>query len=317
MALLSTIGRGGEVAAHSVEARLTVGRRDIGGRLFKLVLQLCLAISIGVLVLLLVTQLIEGWPVLSNRLGDFLTARTNSNPDKAGASQALAGSFWIGVIVVLFAFPVGIGSAVYLEEYAPQNRLTRVIDTTIRNLAGVPSIVFGILGFAVFVQALSSITGGKSLLAAGLTVAILVLPIVIITAAEALRAVPSGIREAGFGVGATRWEVIRSHVLPYAAPGILTGTVLALARAIGEAAPLLLIGAVQGRLGSSHALLDLSQLTDQFTAMPALITDWASEAKGGFRAATAALIVVMLVFVLLANTTAILLRNKYEKKRQG
>ncbi len=312
----STIGSGGRTAAEITQA-ITRQRTHVGSLVFKLTLQICLFLSLAVLVVLLTTQLVEGWPVLSERLGDFLTGTTNSNPAKAGISQALKGSFWIGVVVVLFAFPVGIGAGLYLEEYAPHNRLTKTIDTTIRNLAGVPSIVFGILGFAVFVKALAGITGGKSLLAGGITVAILVLPIVIITSAEAIRAVPSGIREAGFGVGATRWEVIRHHVLPYAAPGILTGTVLALARALGEAAPLLLVGAVLGRLGTDSSWFDVTQLREGFIAMPTIITDWAGEAKSGFQALTAAAIVVMLVVVLLANTAAIVLRNKYERKRQG
>jgi phosphate transport system permease protein len=152
-------------------------------------------------------------------------------------------------------------------------------------------------------------------IAAGVTLAILVLPIVIITAAEAIRAVPQGLREAGFGIGATRWEVVRHHVLPYAAPGVLTGTVLALARALGEAAPLILIGAVTNRLGSNPGLLDVGSLQDRFTAMPIVITSWAGEAQGGFRENTAAAIIVLMVIVLVANTAAILLRNRYEKKR--
>jgi phosphate transport system permease protein len=316
MALLTTIGTGADVATSKVRAELTGRRTDVAGALFRAALALSLLLAVAVLVVLLATQVIEGWPVLSSRLGDFLTQTTNSNPDRAGISQALKGSFWIGVIVIVIAFPIGIGSAIYLEEYAHHSTLTRVIDTTIRNLAGVPSIVYGILGFAVFVEALGELTGGKSVLSAGLTVAVLVMPIVIITAAEALRAVPAGIREAGYGVGATKWEVVRHHVLPYAAPGILTGTVLSLARALGEAAPLLLVGAVLGRIGSNPGWFDPSALTDQFTAMPALIADWAGEAKAGFRANTAAAIVVMLVVVLLANAAAIVLRNRYERKRQ-
>lgn len=312
----TTIGSGGVAAREIVEA-LTRRRGDPRGTVFKYGALACLFLSLAILVLLLVTQVIEGWPVLSGRLWDFLTGTTNSNPERAGISQAIKGSLWIGVIVAVFAFPIGVGSAIYLEEYAHHGRIARIIDTTIRNLAGVPSIVFGILGFAVFVKALAGFTGGKSLLAGGITVAILVLPIVIITSAEAIRAVPNGIREAAFGVGATRWEVIRNHVLPYAAPGIITGTILSLARALGEAAPLLLVGAVLGRLGTDAPWWDASQLREQFLAMPTIITDWAGEAKAGFRATTAAAIVVMLVVVLLANTTAILLRNRYEGKREG
>ncbi len=316
MTAIGTVAGG--TARDVVRAQLTGRRRDLRGVLFRAALQLSLLLALLILVVLLATSLIEGWPVLSSRLGDFLTARTSTQAESAGIGQALKGSFWIGVTVVVVAFPIGIGSAIYLEEYARKSRLTRFIDLTIRNLAGVPSIVFGILGFAVFVKTLRGVTGGKTLLAGGITVAILVLPIVIITAAEALRAVPNGIREAGFGVGATRWEVIRSHVLPYAAPGILTGTVLALARALGEAAPLLLVGAVLGRLGTNPSWFDLGQLQEQFIAMPTLIADWAGlpgeEFKGQL---TAAAIVIMLVVVLLANTVAILLRNRYEKKRHG
>lgn len=316
---MTTVGSiAGKGARDVVRAQLTGRRRDVRGALFRAALQLALLLALLVLVVLLVTSVVEGWPVLSGRLGDFLTSRTSTQPGSAGISQALKGSFWIGVCVVVFAFPIGIGSAIYLEEYARRTWLTRLIDLTIRNLAGVPSIVFGILGFAVFVRTLRGVTGGKTLLAGGITVAVLVLPIVIITSAEALRAVPRGIREAGFGVGATRWEVVRHHVLPYAAPGILTGTVLSLARALGEAAPLLLVGAVLGRLGTDPGWLDLSQLREQFIAMPTLIADWAGLPQEEFKGElTAAAIVVMLVVVLLANTAAILLRNKYEKKRRG
>jgi phosphate transport system permease protein len=308
----------GRTARDVTAAQLTGKRADIRGVLFKMALQLALFLALMVLVVLLATSLIEAWPVLTTRFGDFLTSPNATQAEEAGISQALKGSFWIAVIVVLVAFPIGIGSAIYLEEYAHKSRITNLIDLTVRNLAGVPSIVFGILGFAVFVKALEGFTGGATLLAGGLTVAVLVLPIVIITAAEALRAVPNGIREAGFGVGATRWEVIRSHVLPYAAPGILTGTVLSLARALGEAAPLLLVGAVAGRLGTNADWLDVSQLQERFMAMPTIIADWAGLPEEEFKTQlTAAAIVVMLVVVLLANTAAILLRNKYEKKRHG
>jgi phosphate transport system permease protein len=316
--MASTIATvGGEAARDVTLARLSGRKTDFTGALFKLGLQISLFISIAILAVLLVTQLIEGWPVLSERLGSFLTSNTATQAEEAGIAQALRGTFWIGVCVVVIAFPLGIGAGIYLEQYASKNWLTRLIDLTIRNLAGVPSIVFGILGFAVLVKTLDGFTGGKTVLAGGITVALLVLPIVIITSSEALRAVPSGISEAGFGVGATRWEVIRSHVLPYAAPGILTGTVLALARALGEAAPLLLVGAVLGRLGTDSSFFDPSQLREQFIAMPTIIADWAALPGDGFKELTAAAIVVMLVIVLLANTAAILLRNRYEKKREG
>ncbi len=216
---------------------------------------------------------------------------------------------------MVLAFPIGLGSAVYLEEYATKGRLARFIDVNIRNLAGVPSIVYGILGLTIFVQQLDGLTGGRSVMAAGITLAILVLPIVIITSAEAIRAVPSSLREAGYGVGATRWEVTRTQVLPYALPGIITGTVLSLARAIGEAAPLLLCGAVTGLLPGKEGLLDPSQLQDRFTALPIVIADWSRTPRDGFDELAAAAIIVMLAIVLVMNTVAIVLRSRYEKKR--
>jgi phosphate transport system permease protein len=312
---LATPAAGAATGADVVRSRLSGGRADARGRAFQLALLAALGLAMVTLVVLLVDVVTGGWDVLSGRLGDFLSGRLSSNPARAGVSQGLRGSFWIAVFVVLLAFPIGIAAAIYLEEYAARTRVTRFIDVNIRNLAGVPSVVYGILGFAIFVKALGDLTGGRTVMAAGITLAVLVLPIVIITAAEAIRAVPDSIREAGFGVGATRWEVVRSHVLPYAAPGILTGTVLALARALGEAAPLILVGAVTGFLGADTGVFDVSQLTEKFTAMPIVIFSWAGQPRDEFRVLTAAAIVVLLVVVLLANSAAILLRNRYEKRR--
>ena len=262
----------------------------------------------------------DGWSVLSTRLGDFLsgTLRSRSVDEQLGVHQGLVGSFWIAVFTAVLAFPIGIGAAIYLEEFAPRNRITRFVDLNIRNLAGVPSVVYGLLGLFLFVSGLKWFTGGKTLLSAGLTLAILVLPIVIITASEAIRAVPDSLREGAYGVGATRWEVVRNLVLPYAAPGILTGTLLAMSRAIGEAAPLILVGAVTGRLGSDPGFLDLGALTERFVAMPIVITEWTQNSGRdiGFAAAAAAAIVVLLAFVLTLNSAAILLRNRFEKRRR-
>lgn len=313
---LGTVGSA-EVVEASVGLSLNRRGSDVRGGIFRLLLAIALLFSVSVLAVLLVQVVSGGWGVLSGRLGDFLANGNRSRASEAGVFQALRGSFWTGVIVVFVAFPIGIASGVYLEEYARPSRLTRFIDLNIRNLAGVPSIVYGILGFTILVGALEPLTGGKTTLSAGLTVAIVVLPIVIITSIEAMRAVPASIREAGFGVGATRWEVVRHQVLPYAAPGILTGTVLALARALGEAAPLLLVGAVEGRLGSDAGFFDLRQLKEGFTAMPVLISDWSKLPDPGFRANTAAAIVILLAVVLLANATAIILRNRYEKLRHA
>lgn len=305
-----------EVTTELVQAALVGRRADVRGAVFRLLLQVALGFSILVLGVLLYQMVSDGASVLTGRLGDFLTRPTSAIPERAGIAQALKGSFWLGAIVVVLAFPVGISAGIYLEEYEHKGRLASLIDLNIRNLAGVPSVVYGILGLSVFAKWSDGLTGGNTILAGGLTLAVLVLPIVIITTMEAVRAVPDSIREGGFGVGATRWEIIRHFVLPYAAPGIITGTILALARALGEAAPLLLVGAI-AKPGGNPGWFDLSQLRESFTAMPVLITDWAGEAKAGFRPATAAAIVVMLVVVLLANTTAILLRNRYEKKRHG
>jgi phosphate transport system permease protein len=300
----------------AVTRRLRGQRRDVAGVVFRILLLLALAVSIGILAILLWDVVTGGWPVFRHRFEDFFFGTLGSRPETSGIYQAIRGSFWIGAFTVFLAFPIGIASAIYLEEYAGRSRLARIIDINIRNLAGVPSVVYGILGFAIFVKALGGFTGGRTVMAAGITLAILVLPIVIITSAEAIRAVPSSLREAGYGVGATRWEVVRHHVLPYAAPGILTGTVLALARALGEAAPLILVGATTGYLGGGPGrIVDLSQLDERFTALPIVIATWAGRPQAGFRELTAAAIVVLLVIVLLANTAAILLRNRYEKRR--
>jgi phosphate transport system permease protein len=302
-----------------VRKRLTQSHRDVKGTLFRLALLAALLFSLLVIILLLWDLFADSWSVLTSDFFAFVRGTLRSQPDdpKIGISQGLRGTFWIALFVAVLAFPLGIGAAVYLEEYAPKNRLTTFIELNIRNLAGVPSVVYGILGLTIFVQALDWFTQGPTLFAAGLTLAVLVLPIVIITASEAIRAVPTELREAGYGVGATQWEVIRSHVLPYAAPGILTGTLLSLARAVGEAAPLILIGAITGRLANDSSLLDIGQLTERFTAMPIVITRWATFPDRGFVSLTAAAILVLLAFVLLLNTAAILLRNRFERKRQG
>jgi phosphate transport system permease protein len=315
MALTSTLGAGGEAAAKSVREQLTAGKADVSGLLFKLLLLAALGVSLAVLASLFIDVGTTGWTVFDDRAESFLSGGLRTSAAAAGVFQAVRGTFWIGVFVVVFAFPIGVASAVYLEEYAAKGWMARLIDVNIRNLAGVPSIVYGILGLTIFVQQLEGLTGGRTVMAAGITLAILVLPIVIITSAEAIRAVPTALREAAYGVGATRWEVTRTQVLPYALPGIITGTVLALARAIGEAAPLLLCGAVAGLLPGKDGLLDLAQLQDRFTALPIVIADWARTPRAGFDEIAAAAIIVMLAIVLAMNTIAIALRSRYEKKR--
>ncbi len=313
--MISTIGVGGDAAVRRVETELTGSHRDVSGLVFKLLLLLSLGLSLAVLVALFADVISTGTTVFADRAESFLSGGLRTKAETAGVFQAIRGTFWIGAFTVVLAFPIGIASAVYLEEYAAKGRLARIVDINIRNLAGVPSIVYGILGLTLFVQQLDGVTGGRTVMSAGLTLAILVLPIVIITSAEAIRAVPRSLREAGYGVGATRWEVTRTQVLPYALPGIITGTVLALARAIGEAAPLLLCGAVTGLLPGQDGLLDPSQLTDRFTALPVVIADWSRTPREGFDELAAAAIMVMLTIVLVMNAVAIVLRNRYETKR--
>lgn len=319
MALTASIRQSSSAA---VRASLTGGKRDIKGMLFATMLLMCLLLALFTLTVLMWNVIAQAIPVFDKRSTGFLTNDLASSPDKAGVSQGIWGSAMIAAFTVLIAFPIGIAAGVYLEEYAKPTRLTSFIQLNIRNLAGVPSVVYGILGLIVFVKALEPFTGGRSVIAAGITLAILVLPIVIITTAESIRAVPSGLREAGYGVGATRWETTKHHVLPYAAPGILTGTMLAVARALGEAAPLLLIGAITGRLAEPAGQSFIDKLQGKFTAMPIIIFGWSNEVnkpgkKTGltFEDLTSAAIVVLLVMVLLLNAAAILLRNRFEKGR--
>ncbi len=281
---------------------------------FQGLLALSLLFTLLALLALLVDVLNRGLPVFAERGADFLTSPLSSDPAKAGVSQALWGTFWIGIIVVCVAFPLGIATAVYLEEYASGSRLTRLVDVNIRNLAGVPSIVYGLLGLAVFVGFFKAIGAGngRNVIAGGLTVAVLVLPIVIITAAEAIRAVPTAIREAGYGVGASRWQVTSQLVIPAALPGIMTGIVLSLSRALGETAPLILAGAVLGSYSSGGADL-VGQLLGPYTALPMVVYRWTTLPQEEFRQLAAAGMIVLLVITFVANGLAIYLRNRYAR----
>jgi len=314
----------GVTAADAVRARLIGGKRDVRGLAFMGALLTCLLIAIFVLIVLLWQVMAQAFPVFRERGTSFLTGELGSDPDVVGISQGIWGSVIIAVFVVVFAFPIGIAAGVYLEEYAKPTKLTRFIQINIRNLAGVPSVVYGIIGLVVFVKGLEWFTGGRSVIAAGITLAILVLPIIIITTAESVRAVPAGLREAGFGVGATRWETTRDHVLPYAAPGVLTGTMLAIGRALGEAAPLILVGAITGRLATPNDQGIVDRLQGKFTAMPSIIYGFANDPQTPGEVTgltkedlTAATIVVLLAVVLLINIVAIVLRNRFEKARQA
>ena len=298
-----------ERARRDVEHRLRGGGLEWQSMAVQGLLLLALLVSLGVLAVLLTDILVRALPVLTERPVDFVGSTLSARPARAGIIQGLVGSVMLTVIVAATAIPIGVGAAVYLEEYASDSALTRFIRTNIRNLAGVPAIVYGLLGLAVFVTLLGM---GKVLLAGGLTLAVLVLPIVVITTSEALRAVPASIREAAFGVGATRWETVRSHVLPYAAPGIFTGTILSLARAFGETAPLLMVGAIAGTFSFLGGPVE--QLTQQYTALPTIVYNWSKEPQDEFRALTAAAIVALLLVILLVNGLAIYLRNRFERR---
>jgi phosphate transport system permease protein len=252
---------------------------------------------------------------------DFLRRQQSSNPVIAGVRTAILGSLWTIGITILVAFPLGVMAAIYLEEYAADNWINRIIQTNINNLAGVPSIIYGILGLAIFVRVLEPFTSGtlfgvtdpttangRTIMSAGLTLALLVLPLIIINAQEAIRAVPNSLRNASYGIGATKWQTVWSHVLPNAIPGILTGTILAVSRAIGETAPLVVIGA------STVIFFDPENAFSKFTTLPIQIYQWTSRPQGEFRFLAAAAIIVLLVLLLTLNATAILLRNRFSRR---
>lgn len=253
---------------------------------------------------------------------EFITSQQSSEPQLAGVRTAVFGSLWVIIITVLFSFPIGVGAAIYLEEYAADNRINRIIQTNINNLAGVPSIIYGMLGLAIFVRTLEPLTSGaffgavadptsangRTIFSAGLTLGLLILPLIIINSQEAIRAVPNSLRQASYGIGATKWQTIWSHVLPNALPGILTGTILAMSRAIGETAPLVVVGA------STFITVDPSGFFSKFTTLPIQIYQWTSRPQDEFRNIAAAAIIVLLVLLLTLNATAVLLRNRFSQR---
>jgi len=294
------------------EAPRDLGRPSPGDRrrrtLGTLFLLLCFAAtSVGVvsLMVLLVDVLMDGVAQLDP---EFLSSYASRFADRAGIRAPLFGTFWILLLTAVIAFPLSVGAAVYLEEYAPRNWITRIIQVNIANLAGVPSIVYGILGLAVFVRGMGL---GRSLLSGALTLSILILPVIIMASQEAIRAVPDSIRQAAYGLGATRWQVTRRQVLPMALPGILTGTILALSRAVGETAPLIMIGAL------SFIAFTPQGVMDQFTVLPLQIYNWISRPGDDFHAIAAAAIIVLLVMLLAMNAVAILLRNRFSRMRSN
>lgn len=251
----------------------------------------------------------------------FLRTPSSSTPEIAGIRTAILGSAWLMVITLLFAVPVGVGAAVYLTEFAKPSRFNEIVQTNIYNLAGVPSIIYGMLGLAVLVRVLEPITSGavftdgvppsengRTVLSAGITLGLLILPVVIISAQEALKAVPNSLRHAGLALGATQWQTVRSQVIPVALPGILTGTILAVSRAIGETAPLILVGA------ASFITSDPTGPFSKFTALPIQIFQWTGFPQQEFRNIAAAASIALLLLLLILNAFAVILRNRYARK---
>jgi phosphate transport system permease protein len=281
-----------------------LARRRLSGTLFY---GACLA-AIGILLLALFFLLFD---MLASGLKwldlDFITGVPSRRPSQAGILPALVGSLEVGLIVGALAFPIGVAAAIYLAEYASDSRVNRLLQTNISNLAGVPSIIYGILGLALFVRVLDL---GRSVLAAALTLTLLILPVVIIASIEALKAVPQAQREGAYALGATRWQVVRRSVLPAAAPGIMTGIILSMARAIGEAAPLILIGA------ATFVTFLPNPIEPGYTVLPIQILAWAKEPKEDFHGISAAAIIVILVLIFALNALALIVRARLSRHIQ-
>ena len=295
------------MSAHGASRRL-IGRpplKDrVNGRLFQLALFVSLAIGIISLITLLVQVGVKGAPRFN---ADLVNGFPSGNPDTAGAQSAIFGTIWVISIVALVTIPIGVGAAIYLEEYANRERWwNRAIELNIQNLAAVPSIVYGILGLAFLVRGFADL--GQTVLAGALTLSLLVMPIVIISAREAIRAVPDSIRQGSLALGATQWQTIRRQVLPGAIPGMATGSILALSRAIGEAAPLVLLGAL------TFITFNPDGVDSAFTVLPIQIFNWISRPQEEFKILAAAAILVLLIILLVMNAGAIYLRNRFQRK---
>ena len=278
--------------------------RKTQGAIFYVIFLGAVLVGIVGLITLLVQILIQGVPWLSLHL---LTDYPSRHPEQAGLKAAIFGTLWIMGLTAALTIPIGVSAAVYLEEYAPKNWLTSLLEVNISNLAGVPSIVYGLLGLGLFVQLMAL---GKTVIAGAMTLTLLVLPIVILASREAIRAVPGTYREAAYALGADQWQVIRSVVLPAASPGILTGTILAMSRAIGEAAPIVVIS------GLVYLTFVPANPLDRFTALPLQIFNWASRPQEDFRELAAAGIIVLLVVLLSMNAVSIVLRNRFQTRSE-
>jgi phosphate transport system permease protein len=275
-------------------------------RAFTVLVTTAALVGVIVLAVLLVDVIKDGSSMLSL---EFLTSFPSQVfPENGGIYPALVGSLWLLGLTASISVPLGLGAAVYLEEYARDTRINRMIEINISNLAGVPSVIYGLLGLGIFVELLAPVTGGGSVLTGALTLSLLILPVIIVATREALRAIPDSIREGGYALGATQWEVIWSHLLPRAMPGALTGIILALSRAVGEAAPILVVGV------SLYQTYVTAGPFDGYMALPTQIYDWISRPQEVFQNSAAAAIVVAMAVLLLANSFAIWLRNRYQQR---
>ena len=297
-----TTFRSRAMATSPIEQPSNLTRRKARASLVQWLLFVVTALAIVILAALLWDISASGARWLSL---DLLTNTSSRKPENAGLRPALLGTLWVIGLTALFAFPAGVGAAVYLEEYAPNNRWTRLLKTNIANLAGIPSIVYGLLGLGVFVSLFAL---GRTVISGALTMALLILPVIIIASQEAIRAVPPSLRQAAFALGATRWQVARDHVIPAAMPGILTGIILSISRAMGETAPLLVVGA------AAYVTFNPTGLMSKYTALPMQIYEWARRPQQEFQDLAAAAIIVLLVLLLMLNATAIYLRQRFAKK---
>jgi phosphate transport system permease protein len=296
-----TTFRSRSMATSPVEQPSNLTRRKTKASLVQGLLFVVTALAIVILAALIwdITSAGARWLSL-----ELLMNTPSRKPEAAGLRPALLGTLWVIGLTALFAFPVGVGAAVYLEEYAPNNRWTRLLKTNIANLAGIPSIVYGLLGLGVFVSLLAL---GRTVISGALTMALLILPVIIIASQEAIRAVPPSLRQAAFALGATRWQVARDHVIPAAMPGILTGIILSISRAMGETAPLLVVGA------AAYVTFNPTGVTSKYTALPMQIYEWARRPQQEFQDLAAAAIIVLLLLLLMLNATAIYLRQRFAK----
>jgi phosphate transport system permease protein len=292
------------VPAPEIRFEPALMRRKLTGTIFYGACMFAIGVLLLALVMLLFDVLVRGLPWLDPQ---FVTGVPSRRPSNAGILPALVGSFEVGLIVGVLAFPVGVAAAIYLTEYASDSWVNRLLQTNISNLAGVPSIIYGILGLAVFVRLMGF---GSSILSAGLTLTLLILPVVIIASIEAIKAVPGAQREGAYALGATRWQMVRGSVLPAAAPGIMTGIILAMARAIGEAAPLILIGAF------AFVTFLPNPISGGYTVLPIQIFDWARRPQADFAGIAAAAIIVILLLMLVLNALALIVRVRLSRHIQ-